>query len=102
MPPENKVKHTPGPWTTAKQQNNLPGIYGGMGGHLHIAEISGIEGESDGNAALIAAAPDLLDALENAVYLANIYAKKDGDGLMVSAFQDILNRGQKAISKATP
>ena len=62
------VAHTPGPWT---YYSGSRGIYGsdGAGGEKSICTLHGprrdrAKPERDANARLIAAAPDLLDALQ--------------------------------------
>lgn len=63
------TKHTPGPWIATGWENtvvNIPDIY--FGGHLTIcvypASGQAPRSEAVANARLIAAAPDLLEALE--------------------------------------
>ena len=60
-------KHTPGPWKIGKFLR----VYGGekdhFGGQMLIANVNGGRvggGDGDANARLIAAAPDLLEALK--------------------------------------
>ena|SRR5690349_16261782 len=85
---KTETKHTAGPWTMAKQQNNLLGIYGGKVGHLHIAEVSGIDGQGSANAALIARAPDLLAENERLkTVLRRIIAMHD-DAMFISGIDD--------------
>lgn len=52
----NGIEHTPGPWQAEGQKVIKPG------GMVHIA--STYEGSPEANARLIAAAPELLEALE--------------------------------------
>lgn len=71
------MKHTPGPWTA-----KWNGVYGAQvfAGSQGIANIGGGKGVQMANAALIAAAPELLEACKLAVeyYEAN---KINGNGL---------------------
>lgn len=55
--------HTPGPWGVTITGPGLLGIEGDDG-----ALVAGVHGGNDANARLIAAAPDLLAALEAATY----------------------------------
>ena len=64
-----KAEHTPGPWRVAYLDCNRQSVV--MGEHIEIAtcwhhSVGSIEKEMHANARLIAAAPDLLEAL-NAV-----------------------------------
>jgi len=64
-----KTKHTPGPWRVAYLDRNRQSVV--MSEHIEIAtcwhhSVGSIEKEMHANARLIAAAPDLLEAL-NAV-----------------------------------
>lgn len=60
----NEMKHTPGPWI-AFHDDGVVSAYERTGDHTsRIVTISG--GSSIANARLIAAAPDMLEALEDA------------------------------------
>ena len=59
MTPE--VKHTPGPWTYEEEAYHMEQVFGPKG---LIAQVVGDSAETCANAILIAAAPDLLAALE--------------------------------------
>lgn len=66
------AKHTPGPWRYSGP--NSGEIFGWMGQKqdipLVIAKVGGYwDGEQEANARLIAAAPDLLEAVEHALRL---------------------------------
>jgi hypothetical protein len=65
-------KHTPGPWAVEcdTQDSTLQRVYRVANGRLHelVAEVGHFQqdiDEQNANARLIAAAPDLLDALKN-------------------------------------
>jgi hypothetical protein len=68
-----KTKHTPGPWSWSKDMSDgKAGIYEGDGGRddVLIAEVTDEEtgnGTAIANANLIAAAPELLEALKTTV-----------------------------------
>ena len=72
------AKHTPGPWTAGNELNSeRPGsvpvvalVRDSLGGRMHVAFVNGKAGEQEANAALIAAAPDLLAALRALLPLA--------------------------------
>jgi len=57
-------RHTKGPWNVAQGEHGLH-IRGALGGN--IADIAFPDGEDDANARLIAAAPELLKALESVI-----------------------------------
>jgi hypothetical protein len=93
----NKSKHTPGPWTVfVNSYSNRPGIeadafsvviYG------YKDDDAGVQGKSKeeelANAYLIAAAPDMLEALKN--------LENDDNHIPLEAWQMV----QSAIAKAT-
>jgi hypothetical protein len=73
---ENNImsKHTPGPWTISKPMG--PGNIGiqskdiNAGGNWFVAELPNCpHEEAEGNAELIAAAPELLEAVQNLVLI---------------------------------
>jgi hypothetical protein len=84
------MKHTPGPWKYALAVvNNAPNIYvvtTGKWGAANIAQCSEDSGEA--NARLIAAAPDLLAALDA------LYSYCHGN---VPFFGDAEDREQRAV-----
>jgi hypothetical protein len=64
-----KAKHTPGPWKVRKEwhgdgQEVYPNRKVSIGQPSEVCVVSGIYGECKANARLIAAAPDLLEALQ--------------------------------------
>jgi hypothetical protein len=66
----SESKHTPGPWTVGKSDAGFS-IY--AGDLLIVDLVSGIlDDEADANASLIAAAPDLLEALHQITMLDEI------------------------------
>lgn len=69
---EEVVKHTPGPWTRCVSDQG----YSVIAGYLQICELPKIlDAECEANARLIAAAPDLLAALEGLI--ADDYARAE-------------------------
>jgi hypothetical protein len=67
---ENKTKHMPGPWEIRRngtEANIVTKMPGQPQGRLLIAAVSGLRGYD--NAALIAAAPELLAAAQAALFM---------------------------------
>ena len=63
------VKHTPGPWTARRVHTGGFDIFDERGRDVVTVYGGGVETESrEANARLIAAAPDLLEALSRAVH----------------------------------
>lgn len=93
--------HTPGPWQAARAGSSVVGIPivgpGGRAiGSLHWAHLPGLADfnkEQLANALLIAAAPDLLEALRE---LERVYETGDFD----SEFKPALEKARAAIAKA--
>lgn len=90
-------KHTPGPWEVAYQDKNGQSVVKGK--HIEVATcwhhcVGSIEKEMHSNARLIAAAPDLLEALQ--MLLKRVIVGYDGlpQGYGVS-------KARAAIAKAT-
>ena len=86
-------KHTPGPWEVRKTASGNPFIYAGQ---LNVAGVAMVRAGVDSataeaNARLIAAAPELLEALIQAV------AWIEGEITAVNA----LSKAHAAIAKAT-
>lgn len=82
------TKHTPGPWTVNANGINSPD------GHIVFFDVSGGPHETD--ARLIAAAPELLEALEKLEQTASFW--KD---MGVNIPFDDLKQARVAIAKAT-
>ena len=91
-------KHTPGPWTVNIPNNRETAIRGIHGGDYVIADIlnDGYEDdEQEANARLIAASPDMLEALRRVANL-NENAGEIGDGML----RTIVAEARAAIAKA--
>ena len=70
---ENKTQHTPGPWRMGKRAYDRA-IYGQQGAEVaSMLDLFHTPAESLANARLIAAAPDLLEALRDITDLAERY-----------------------------
>jgi hypothetical protein len=90
-------KHTPGPWKVASGFIQAPRRDTSKQHDIDVARVqldSGLyAGEFDANARLIAAAPDLLEALRNAV---NAHMADRDDG----AIPEWVHEARAAIAKA--
>jgi len=96
-----EIKHTPGPWTVDNEDGRT--IYSAIGSEIAVTSLRPKEVMDDGsllnrkvyNAKLIAAAPDMLDAL--------ITAKDAIDDLMdiADGYDKDLEKVLAAIKKAT-
>lgn len=73
-----KAKHTPGPWTTFSYPDHVAVVFRPEHPRRSgtVCDLTGIGGEHDANARLIAAAPDLLDALESVNTMLNCVSQK--------------------------
>lgn len=90
-----ELKHTPGPWKTEDDfYRQGVGILGADG--LYVAHVirTSAHSETEANARLIAAAPDLLEALQGAVRAMEI-------ATLLPSFKPFIQRGKSAIAKAT-
>jgi hypothetical protein len=81
--------HTPGPWTVDYADDNLR-IHAGdlliaeVNGSTEHIEVRGLDEETtEANAWLIAAAPDLLAALERSVETLNLFTQRGEDANVV-------------------
>ena len=93
-------KHTPGPWTH-EGQGDITGIEdNGFGrGPVDVCSVylRAVEGRHEANARLIAAAPDLLDALE---YVADIDVSGADDSVIRFILAAAQNKARAAIARA--
>lgn len=93
------AKHTPGPWFAT--QDNGPSWTIRLDKRATVASISGASlhiGNTEANARLIAAAPDLLAFA--AEYVAEIEEQAVASGDDVSCFSPLYNVARAAIAKA--
>ena len=99
------AKHTPGPWRCLQRGTQVWGrsvggsrlvesdhLIGDVRGWGHIQYLPNGEGVQDANGRLIAAAPDMLEALEKLARLGNGDEYGNSDGNMIA---------RAAIAKAT-
>lgn len=104
----NKAKHTPGPWLAGRAHSGMKAVVlanDNQGHAFNLAMLNKQYAERDADAALIAAAPDLLAALDR---LARAAANRDhtmGDPLRLLDCQAELREATKEaralIDKAT-
>lgn len=87
------TKHTPGPWTCSAQYGRRMYTIWDADGDYH--QMRDEAGEMDANARVIAAAPDLLTALENILATENIPS-----GTAHCSFEN-LRKARAAIARAT-
>lgn len=91
-------KHTPGPWTAHARTVTAPETEDRLG--LNVQINGGNREDNKANARLIAAAPDLLEALQAATEVLEILRR--GHGVQVSeACFPVLNDCRDTIDKAT-
>ena len=103
-----KIRHTPGPWEAVIQPGCHAVIASLSGGPKAVA-IIGNNTPDDGNepmrfanARLIAAAPELLDALDGlAAQVRPLWAELDIDGFRHSALKEAYDFACKVAGKAT-
>jgi hypothetical protein len=88
----SETKHTPGPWTCEVSEESPNGLVLGRAGEDVVAEIQSngqTATEVMANARLIAAAPELLGALEHMVAVANwsttIQSEEQFDAMIADA-----------------
>lgn len=85
-------EHTPGPWTAIQVEGGEWTIWREGTNHF-VTETTGTMA-TEANARLIAAAPDLLEALEALVDPCDCYGRERGDHSV------LCNRARDAIAKA--
>jgi len=105
-----ETKHTPGPWVVCV--GNAGSIFGDLNNDAHngdnpyIGEVAGIGvdknlPECTANAHLIAAAPDMLSALQAALALSDKTLKETGATYRTDECQAVYDQVKAAIEKAT-
>ena len=101
------MKHTPGPWVVCRGVvHQIPVASVAMDGlKLNVAHVTGIRnGEGLANARLIAAAPDLLEALQQATSALEWRWERVANRaapVHETAIQEAYNQARAAIAKAT-
>lgn len=98
----SKSKHTPGPWTVHTKVKGLNGIgiHSANGGYVYVATVHDGFGNgtppSEANARLIAAAPEVLSALQSAHRMLTILFEQYNYG-----DSGLIRECGEAIAKAT-
>ena len=98
---EQKAAHTPGPWNCNRSSASGYDIVCSENSPTDVCVISRRDkttGEIDANARLIAAAPQLLDALQTTA--ANLRSWKAANGDGITTFDSWLEVVEEAIAKA--
>ena len=97
---ETKLKHTPGPWSLADHSLGVEIMHTRQDGLSEAhACLHGSYNTSEANARLIAAAPDLLDALMKATILLK-HACDDADALESQFAVETADEMTAALTKA--
>ena len=91
-------KHTPGPWNIGAPPPNGEQTIGTQQGLMVAVATTGAGVPTEVNANLIAAAPELLEALEALTLIMNL---NDDDVWTDESWQVALNKARAAIAKAT-
>jgi hypothetical protein len=98
-----EMSHTPGPWEFVKDlwnseehSEDSPGSIWDIEDQMFIATIEYLD-EVEDNARLIAAAPDLLDALK---HIEEYWNRDQNETAMADALWHIIETAQAAIAKA--
>ena len=83
------AKHTPGPWhRNIRANGKYPTVFAGRNQHVAVVKQQGDPSETEANIDLVAAAPELLAALQKAVRFGGL-------------FPDLKEEAEAAIAKAT-
>jgi hypothetical protein len=90
-------KHTPGPWYRAAHASLTIRCDSGIHADVPVATVSALTPHTEADARLIAAAPDMLDALRAAVFSFDVDDAWTGNGTIEAAVDACL----LAIAKAT-
>jgi hypothetical protein len=95
-----ETKHTPGPWTTGDLFKDLPGYEICEQGGIRIAEVDAemvAHEQAVADAKLIAAAPDLLAALDELLFVAGAHQRFN----VIERFGRACEQARMALKKAT-
>ena len=105
------AKHTPGPWYALRGQRNISIRHKTGDKFLSMVNVASVRGNlpadcpygsSEANARLIAAAPELLEALEEAENaLADYIPTIERTGASLNYGHSVLKKARAAIAKAT-
>jgi hypothetical protein len=96
------MTHSKGPWNLANTNTDI--IAPHPGATLHIAklwDVTRFNGDTEANGHLIAAAPEMLEALEAIIYAKNAEAQYGlSDSQVGHMFATAFNQARAAIAKA--
>jgi hypothetical protein len=98
---KEQATFTPGKWEIETYENNGRGGYFVRSGGTPIAKVSVIPGSELANARLIAAAPEMLEALKLALRAINDVLPKVRSSESVDGYRCVLSDLNQAIAKAT-
>jgi hypothetical protein len=107
MPTQSPLKHTPGPWQLSRNQRNTKARISGKEWEWFARIWVSIDGEpspeGEANARLIAAAPDMLAALQMAADTIHSYHgdQTSHDGWQNEEVRDVWLAARAAVRKAT-
>ena len=95
-------KYTPGPWNrNIPPASKYTTIYAGRNTHIARVVTDGLsENEIEGNANLIATAPDMLSALETLLPVAQAFEKQASKGSGGRRAGSVFEKARAAIAKA--
>ena len=92
-------KHTPGPWNTELRPNHAPTdrwvITAKTVERVAVVSVRGGAESPEANARLIAAAPDLLEALEEAVGDLETMIQVRGDSIDLTAYRAAIAKAKR-------
>lgn len=99
----SKQTHTPGPWhRNIRANGKYPVVFAGRNTHVATAaQFPQNPEETEANIDLIAAAPELLAALENLISLAEAAMRNANYDGACYAVDEELREGRTAVAKAT-
>jgi hypothetical protein len=93
MKTASKTKHTPGPWTITNQCTAENIFYIGCRSGSLGSAYNKAGGEGEANARLIAAAPNLLECLKNALVVIEVTAQ-DADTRLVKEIKHAIEQAE--------
>lgn len=101
-----KTTHTPGPWAVIHSGKTVVGppvatVALPISSSPGRREVIACSIENPGNARLIAAAPELLDALRDAISQAKWYGPRNPDELGGKFACEVIAKAEAAIARAT-
>lgn len=93
------TKHTPGPWLrNVRSQGRYPVIYAGRNTHVAVAQQMATPDETEANIDLIAAAPEILEALMELERIVSAHPSFQNEWTHAAS---VIGSARAAIVKAT-